>query len=160
MYMLQAPSAWRRLAAVIYESLLLVSVLFFFGLFFTVFTRDSAVLSGRHAYQIFLFFIVGTYFVWFWVRGGQTLAMKTWKIKLVDYQGKPVSWFQAWLRYILSWLAVFPSAVLIWSIEAENISMMVSMIIFGYCAYVALIFILPGKQYLHDIFSKTRLVNA
>ena len=35
-----------------------------------------------------MFVVLGIYFVWFWSRG-QTLAMKTWHIRLVDAQGRP-----------------------------------------------------------------------
>ena len=43
--------------------------------------------SGRHVLQAFLFVVLGIYFIWFWSHGGQTLAMKTWHIRLVDRDG-------------------------------------------------------------------------
>ncbi len=46
--------------------------------------------SRRHLLQAFLFVVFGVYFVWFWSKG-QTLAMKTWGIRVVDRLGRPVT---------------------------------------------------------------------
>ena len=51
--------------------------------------------------------IFGIYFTWFWARG-QTLAMKTWDIALVDTRGQPVTQARALLRYLLSWFWLLP----------------------------------------------------
>ncbi len=42
------------------------------------------------------------YFTLYWSRRGKTLGMKVWKIKVVDLQGKSISWNQAMIRYISS----------------------------------------------------------
>ncbi|MCW9056137.1 MAG: RDD family protein, partial [Gammaproteobacteria bacterium] len=65
------------------------------------------------AYTVYQFFILILLFItgflfygWFWTHGGQTLGMRTWKLKLVSIDNKPVSWKQALIRYIaalLSW---------------------------------------------------------
>ena len=46
------------------------------------------------------------YFVWFWLNGGQTLAMKTWKLRIVDADGRALRPLQAVLRYLAAWLSV------------------------------------------------------
>ena len=43
-----------------------------------------------HGLQAFLFLVLGLYFAWFWSHGGQTVAMKTWHIRLLTHDGRPV----------------------------------------------------------------------
>lgn len=87
----------------VYESLLLAGVIFFAGLLF--FLVGGGTLEGwpRHAFQIYLFVVIGLYFVGSWRRRGQTLAMKTWKLRLVGADGAKVTLRQALLRYLLAW---------------------------------------------------------
>ncbi len=59
--------------------------------------------SRRHLLQAFLFVVFGVYFVWFWSKG-QTLAMKTWGIRIVDRFGRSLTQGRALLRYLLSWV--------------------------------------------------------
>lgn len=92
--------------ALVYESFLLFAVLFISSLLFSGAT--SAPLTGwnRNAFQLYLFLTAGTYFLYCWLRGGQTLAMKTWKLRLVSSNGSSVTAQQALLRYMLSWLSL------------------------------------------------------
>ena len=87
----------------VYESLLLCGITFFAGLLFLGLS-DSA-LSGwlRHAFQFYLFLVIGLYFAGSWRRGGQTLAMKTWGLRLVAADGSSISLRQAVVRYVCAW---------------------------------------------------------
>ena len=80
----------RRLASMVYESLLAIAIAFFAALLF--YGAASGRLSGinRSLFQVYLIVILGLYFVWCWHRGGQTLPMKTWKLRLVSADGGPV----------------------------------------------------------------------
>jgi uncharacterized RDD family membrane protein YckC len=54
-----------------------------------------------------VFVVLGVYFVWYWRRGGQTLAMQTWRLKIVDgADGRTASLGRCWLRYALAWPSV------------------------------------------------------
>ncbi|HQO29375.1 MAG TPA: RDD family protein, partial [Accumulibacter sp.] len=53
--------------------------------------------------QAHFFLILLLYFVWYWSNGGQTLAMKTWRIRLIGADGRPVRPGQALLRFLLAW---------------------------------------------------------
>lgn len=53
-----------------------------------------------------LFVVLLAYFVGFWSRGGQTLAMKTWRLRLLAQDGRALRPAQALLRYLLCWLSV------------------------------------------------------
>ena len=98
-----APSIKRRLICMAYESLLVFGVAFFASLPFL--GSVGASISGwmRHAYQGYLFLVIGLYFVGSWRRHGQTLAMKTWKLRLVSAAGARITLRQALLRYALAW---------------------------------------------------------
>jgi uncharacterized RDD family membrane protein YckC len=89
------PSLKRRLASMVYESLLLGALLFIAG-YLVVGLRPQ---DHPGLFRFYLLFVCGLYFVWFWRHGGQTLAMRTWRIRLVDASGRQVSRRVAWLRY-------------------------------------------------------------
>ena len=50
-------------------------------------------LAFAHVYILF-----GFYFVWYWRKTGQTLAMQTWRVKLVNMQGELLTRDQALKR--------------------------------------------------------------
>ena len=107
-FTLQAPGLWRRMACWLYEGMLLFAVVFVAGYLFSALTQTRHALDNRHVQQAFLFVVLGIYFTWFWAKG-QTLAMKTWHIRVVDTQGRPVTQARALLRYVLSWLWFLPA---------------------------------------------------
>ena len=102
-----APPLRRRMACWLYEGMLMFGVVFIAGYLFGTLTQTRHALDNRHGLQAFLFIIFGIYFVWFWSRG-HTLAMKTWHIRVVDRQGRPVSQPRALARYVLCWLWFLP----------------------------------------------------
>ena len=85
-----APGLWRRMACWIYEGILLFGVVFLAGYLFGTLSQTRNALDNRHPLQAFLAVVFGIYFVWFWSKG-QTLAMKTWNIRLVDRHGHAVT---------------------------------------------------------------------
>ena len=84
------PSLPRRMACWLYEGMLLFGVVFIAGYLFSALSQTRHALDNRPGLQAFLFLVLGIYFTWFWHRG-QTLAMKTWHIRVVDRQGLPLS---------------------------------------------------------------------
>ncbi|MBI5910984.1 MAG: RDD family protein [Betaproteobacteria bacterium] len=97
------PSIKRRLICMVYEALLLAGVAFFAGLLFLGATGTNPSGWTRHAFQVYLFLVIGLYFVGSWRRGGQTLPMKTWKLRLVGKNGARITLRQAILRYLCAW---------------------------------------------------------
>ena len=87
----------------VYESLLLSGIAFFAGLLFlgAAGTNPSGWL--RHVFQAYLFLVIGIYFVGSWRHRGQTLAMKTWKLRLVGAGGVRITLRQAIVRYVCAW---------------------------------------------------------
>ena len=98
---LTAPSLLRRMACWLYEGLLLFGVLFISGYLFSTLSQSRHALDNRHGLQAFLFLVIGIYFTWFGHKG-QTLAMKTWHMRVVDAHGQALTQKRAFLRYVLS----------------------------------------------------------
>jgi uncharacterized RDD family membrane protein YckC len=84
----EAPGMLRRLASMLYESILLFAVAFLATWLFQ-FAAGTLRIEGwrMHVLQLFLLAVFALYFLWCWLRGGQTLAMKTWRIRLVSKRG-------------------------------------------------------------------------
>jgi uncharacterized RDD family membrane protein YckC len=81
----------------------LFCIAFFAGLLFLGAAGTSPSGSLRHVFQIYLFLVIGIYFVGSWRHRGQTLAMKTWKLRLVGAGGARITLRQAMLRYACAW---------------------------------------------------------
>ncbi len=101
------PEFWRRLASMIYESLLLAAVLFIAGFVFHLLFRDTSSLFFRPAFQVYLLLVAGIYFTWFWTHGGQTLPMQTWKFRVISADGKHITLKQAVARYLFAVIGIF-----------------------------------------------------
>ncbi|ABI55915.1 RDD family protein [Alkalilimnicola ehrlichii MLHE-1] len=93
-----------RLVAFVYDLMLVLAILMVGGALPLLFTGGDAIESGTlpgTLYQLYLLFLAGGYFVYCWVRGGQTLGMKTWRLRLVDPEGRRVTLRTALLRILL-----------------------------------------------------------
>ncbi len=101
------PALWRRLAAMVYDSLLLVAVLMTATAIVLPLTGGEAIAGPvRWPYRAYLLFVGCGFFAVFWHFGGQTLGMRAWRLQVRGASG-PVSWREAWLRSlaaIVSWL--------------------------------------------------------
>lgn len=84
-----------------------------------------------------VFLVMGIYFIWYWRHGGQTLAMQTWKIRVVDRDGGAPSDRQLYLRYFLSWPSLlFYGAGVLWALLDRD------------------------RQFLHDRLAGTRVIYS
>src|SRR5476649_951664 len=94
------PTVVRRLISMVYETLLGFAVLFLPFLIFEVAVHAAHTPMTERMRQALAFLVLGAYFIHQWSRKGQTLAMKTWRIKLV-VPGQPhVSLQAAVVRYL------------------------------------------------------------
>jgi len=130
-------SLLRRLGAIFYDSFLLLTVLFVASLIIVVFTGIKPEDSYFFLFQIYIFVIAYLFFAWFWTRDGQTLGMRTWKMKVVNEDGSRITWNKALLRFavsIFSWLVL--GLGFLWSLWDRE------------------------HRTWHDIVSKTKLVKV
>ena len=131
------PGIRRRLASMAYEGLLTIGVLAAtFLLPYVLLGVIWQVAVPGWVELLHLVLVLGIYFVWLWRRDGQTLAMKTWRLKLESaITGGRLSLPQAWLRYVLSWFSLlFFGAGILWALFDRD------------------------RQFLHDRLAGTRIV--
>ena len=124
----------RRLLAMLYDSLLVFAVAFFAGLAFVAVAGDALSPAKRHFFQAYLVAVLGGYFVFCWRRGGATLAMRTWRLRLVRADGDRPRLGQAWLRYALAWPSIVLGLGVLWALVDRD------------------------RQFLHDRLAGTRIV--
>lgn len=129
------PSIRRRLASLLYESLLLLGVLsasfmiphLALGLLYH-WTAQGPVLL------LHVFLVLGAYFLWYWSHGGQTLAMQTWRIRIEAAGGGTPPITRLTLRYVLCWPSLlFYGVGLFWALLDRD------------------------RQFLHDRLAGTRI---
>lgn len=101
------PGIARRLASMFYEAILLSALLFIAGFIFAFATHNAQSELFRFAFQAYLVLVAGAYFISFWLRGGQTLPMKTWHLRVERHDGGNITPAQATLRYLLALLGIF-----------------------------------------------------
>lgn len=98
---MSTPGLPRRLASMAYEAVLLFAVAFFAAWVFFFASGGREAIEGwpRLALQLLIAAVFAAYFLWCWLRGGQTLAMKAWRIRLVGVTPR-----KALLRFVLAFL--------------------------------------------------------
>jgi uncharacterized RDD family membrane protein YckC len=147
------------MACWVYEGMLLFALVFVAGwLFSTLGQVRDPVGARRPLLQAFLFVIFGIYFTWFWSKG-QTLAMKTWRIRVVDRGGRPLSQWRAMLRYLCSWLWFLPPLAVLAPLKLGGANTL--LLVFAWVLFWALLSRLhPQRQFWHDALAGTRLVPS
>ena len=155
---LTAPPLRRRLICMVYEAMLLFGIVFVSDFLFDVITQSKHALVLRHARQFWLFLVIGTYFVFCWTRSGQTLAMQTWRIKVVDLDGGRLPVIKAIVRYCLAWMWFLPAAALVYQLGLKQWAMAAA-IALGMLVWALTARLDKYGQFLHDRIAKTRLVH-
>jgi uncharacterized RDD family membrane protein YckC len=98
-------SLFRQMAAMLYDSMLILAVLFFASAIAVAFHHGEAIESSI-LFKLYLLLVAFTYYAWFWQKSGQTLGMRAWKIRIVDADGVNPGWATCYLRLccaLLSW---------------------------------------------------------
>ncbi len=133
----RAPSLARRAACMVYEALILAALLLVATFPYLAVAGDSTAGLRRHLLQGWVLGVAGAYFIAFWARGGQTVPMKTWRIRLEREEGGRVGLVRAAARYVLALLGLATlGAGYFWA------------------------FLDRDGQFLHDRLAGTRLVDA
>ncbi len=143
----------------VYEGMLLFGVLFISGWLFSTLLQQRHALVLRDAQQVWQFLVLGGYFGWFWVHGGQTLAMKTWRVRVVMRDGSPLGWARALMRYVLAWLWFVPGLAVAWLLGAQGWTLMLIPLL-NVVLWAAAVRLDADRQFLHDRLAGTRLVLA
>ena len=139
-----APSLWRRCAAMMYDALLIMAISILYS---AITTGINVAINGAPAIGeritwgvwggiVFIgwVLIVGFFFCYFWHKSGQTLGMKTWRIKIVNHDDLTCPTHkQCIIRCLCAPLSLCLAGAGYWWIYTN-----------------------PERQTLHDKFSKTR----
>jgi uncharacterized RDD family membrane protein YckC len=131
----------RRVAALLYDSLLLAALL-------VIFTSGAVLLNHRVAvepatagawaylYRAGLIGVIAGYYLINWTRSGQTLGMRAWHLRAITASGQPLTWKAAAWRCVFGVIAWAPAALGVLWLYAD-----------------------PEHLALHDRWSKTRVVH-
>ena len=104
----------RRLAALLYDAFLLAGLLFMFTLLLIFARGGRAIPAGTVWYEASLVAIAFAYCGFSWTRGGQTVGMKSWRIRVVTREATLVDWRRSALRFVASWLSLAPAGLGYW----------------------------------------------
>lgn len=153
------PGVLRRLAAFVYEGVLLFGVVMIAGFLYGSLTQQHHALQGQTGLQAFLFVVLGFYFVTFWSRGGQTVALRAWHLRIVCSDGTPVSRRRALARYLAAWLWFLPALVVARLAGLHAAWQIFALMTVGIVAYAVLALLHPQRQFWHDALCGTRIVT-
>jgi len=150
---------WRRLLSLVYESVLLLALLMVgSGLFYPLAVRLPPDVA-RHLQALFLLLLMAVYFGWCWLRAGQTLPMKTWRIRLVAADGGGVGVRAAMIRFLAGLLIYLPLfATSVWAYFSPSahpfllVSVFVTLIAWCWPLWDG------DRRMLHDRLAGTRLI--
>jgi len=129
-------SFWRRTLCLIYDFLLFLAIWFVASFIFIMIVQDTNFDYFKPIYQFYSLSVIGIYFIWFWTHGGQTLAMQTWKMRVVAKNGTTLSMKQAITRYIFAVIGITSFGIgIIWALFDRD------------------------QQFLHDRLAGTRIIK-
>ena len=157
----------RRMCSVLYETLLLAALLFLVDFMLLPLTSPQRG-DAAHALQLpelparvlsfcALFAAAAVYFVWTWTGGRRTLPMKTWRMRLVDRAGGPLTYKTAFVRYLAAWIG--PGLALCTYVLMKPVGLGGVAVVPLVLNYLAAFFD-PERQFLHDRIAGTRLLHG
>lgn len=128
------PTLRRRLVCMLYEGLVVFSILLIGFLLPQIVLSGFGWQASPKALWLHVLVLLLAYFVWCWLNGGQTLPMKTWKLRVVSADGQPLRTLQAVLRYLAAWPSILLGGIgILWALVDQD------------------------KQFLHDRIAGTRI---
>ena len=153
------PTLKRRLICMVYEAFLFTAVEMF-ALFLFVFATQkldpAVVYYGR---QVVFVLVAAAYFLHSWTGSGHTLAMKTWRIKLVKVGFATVPMHSAVLRFIYAWGFFLPALSICYAFHLTSKTQVSIALAVNILAWGLTVFLDKDRQFLHDRLAGTRLIS-
>ena len=161
---LPSPQFWRRVSCCLYEQLVLLGVIAFT---FLAPNLGLGILFGVSLPSwltfLYLYSVLGVYFVWYWTKSGQTLAMQTWRIRMIGANGFNLTRRQAIWRYVYGSLWIVPCVFLQWIFHLEKWQIIEMLFAVALFIWPLSIFLdrrsATLRQSLPDRMAKSRLVE-
>lgn len=153
------PTIKRRVTAMVYEFFLLFAVEMLAVLVYLLLTGNRQEPVFQYGLKLYLFLVTGLYFTWCWRDSGHTLAMKTWRIKVVQPGHARLPWRTAIARYLLAWCWFAPALLVcaVFGLHARGeiaIALTIGVVVWALTAFLD-----RERQFLHDRLAGTRLVQ-
>jgi uncharacterized RDD family membrane protein YckC len=149
--------AWRRFAAIVYDVLAVVAIVMVVGLLSQMATGGR--LFDEHGrmltwwYQPLQGLVVGAYFLLSWVRGGQTLGMRPWRIRVTDASGAPVNGKRGLVRLIVAALPL--ALVLVYPLTSMKAALWAPVI--GWLVLLLPAWVDHRRRAIHDMVAGTEI---
>jgi len=128
-----------RLIAIVYDLLPLMALWFVTSLAIYLLDGQKEVQPGSLGARVelaVLWLVTGAYFVLSWRRGGHTLGMRAWRLKVLGADGRPASWKALWIRYAVAGASLLALGLgFVWTLFD------------------------PERRSWHDLASRTRFVR-
>jgi uncharacterized RDD family membrane protein YckC len=149
---------WRRLIALVYDLVAVLAIVMVVGLVCQLATGGQLITTGAQVhiawwYRPLQAVVVTAYFVVSWLRGGQTLGMRPWRIRVMAGDGAPVSLRQALVRVLVAALPLlllllapeFGFKVALWAVAA------------GWAVWFVAALFIPRRRTLYDLAAGTEV---
>ncbi len=149
---------WRRLLALVYDLLIVVAIVMVVGLLSQLATGGQLVQGADHAqvpawYRPLQGLVVSAYFLSSWLRGGQTVGMRPWHIRLTDRAGASPTVQQAVLRLLV---AALPMLLLMLA-PVLGLRATLWLLLAVWAGWFAVALFDPRRRALHDLVAGTEL---
>jgi uncharacterized RDD family membrane protein YckC len=102
------PGLLRRLAAMLYDGLLLLALFSVTAALGVAANRGEAIAPDNWLFPLVLGLVWAAFYLWFWTHGGQTLGMRAWRMRLVTRDGMPVGPGRGLIRLAAALLSTLP----------------------------------------------------
>lgn len=155
---LPTASLFRRMSCWLYEGMLLFGVIFIAGYLFGTLTQTRHAMNNRLGLQFFVFLVLALYFTFFWHKG-QTLAMKTWHLKITALDGQTLTQKQALLRYLFAWVWFIPPLIVVGVMDGSSLQGIGALMLWV-PLWAGLSKLHSDKQFWHDHWARSRVVDT
>lgn len=157
----------RRLAALLYDTLLVVALAFVVTFAMLPLTHGEAIVTSSQgwigrAYHAVVYAVVFGYFGWCWTRTGQTLGLKAWRMRLDTDIGGRLGWGGAVTRFLLGTGIVVLAGIGLWTLrtahgalQSAGAALLVAPLVVNY-GWVAFD---PAKRSLLEVVGRTRVLR-
>jgi len=148
-----------RLVAMIYDAVLVFGIGFVAVLAVLLLAGAPGTQVPRLPLQAILFIVLGAYFSWCWSRTGQTLALKTWNLRVIDAGGRHPSLARAIARYVLAYTLALPGVAYIALAQPSRAGALCALAL-GFVGMLTPALFDRQSRLLHDRCSGTLLARA
>ena len=126
----------RRVAIIVYDFAIVTALLMLATMLAMLAGFGGRTAMKDPGYTVYLFLIWFFYLTWCWHRGGMTVGMRAWRVRIQDESGNKPGWGKSAIRFLLSLVSVAAAGIgFLWALGNA------------------------GKRTWHDILSGTRLVR-